>query len=137
MQSGACALFQPEALGGAAQKYLFILENTKCKPAGLTKSDKHEYIISRRYDETEAPIGFNITQSMLFNAVWVTRKFANLYLCQNGLPIEYGGQVNPQFEGYDKMDSEWQNRDNRMRKHSDETPRQLLEQSEAAHHMGW
>lgn len=115
MQSGAYALFQPEALGETAQKYLFILENTKCNPAGLTKSDNHEYIISRRYDETEAPIGFNITQSMLFNAVWVTRKFANLYLCQNGLPIEYGGQVNPQFEGYDKMDSEWQNRDNRMR----------------------
>ena len=38
-----------------------------------------------------------------------------MYLCQNGLPITYGGKTNPQFKGYMKIDDEFQDRDNRMR----------------------
>lgn len=109
------SLFKPEALGASAQKYMFILENTKCNPAGLQKSDNKEYIFVRRYDEVINPINWNITQSSLYNAIWITRKFANMYLCQNGLPISYGENVNAQFEGYDDIDSEFKNRDNRMR----------------------
>ena len=115
MNSKAYSLFAPEALGESAQKYMFILENTKCNPAGLQKSDNKEYIFVRRYDEILNPINWNITQSSLNNAIWITRKFANMYLCQNGLPISYGGTTNPEFKGYDKIDSEFQNRDNRMR----------------------
>lgn len=115
MNSKAFELFAPESLGEKAQKYMFILENTKCNPAGLQKDANKEYIFVRRYDEIIAPINWNITQSSLNNAIWITRKFANMYLCQNGLPIEYGGTTNPQFQGYDKMDSEFQSRDNRMR----------------------
>lgn len=115
MDSKAYSLFKPAELGDAALKYLFILENAKSNPAGLQKNANNEYILSRRYDEVIAPIGWNITQSSLNNAIWVTRKFANMYLCQNGLPIKYGDTVNPQFEGYDQMVSEFNNRDNRMR----------------------
>ncbi len=115
MDSKAYSLFKPEALGVTAQKYMFILENTKCNPAGLQKDDNKEYIFVRRYDEIINPINWNITQSSLNNAIWITRKFANMYLCQNGLPISYGGVANPDFKGYDKIDSEFENRDNRMR----------------------
>lgn len=57
------------------------------------------------------PIGKNITKGNLINVVWITRKFTNMYLCQDGLPID----KSPLFKGYDKMDSEFMNRDNRMR----------------------
>jgi hypothetical protein len=36
---------------------------------------------------------------------------AQMYLCSDGLPID----LSPKFQGYEKMNSEWQNRDNRMR----------------------
>ncbi len=114
IKSGAYKLFYDSRLGVTSQKYMFVLEDDMCNPAGLTKSANHEYIITRRYDMVESPLG-SVTHSFLNNAIWVSGKFANMYLCQNGLPITYGGRVNPQFKGYDKMDSEWENRDNRMR----------------------
>lgn len=115
IKSKTYSLFKPESLGETAQKYMFILEDAKSNPAGLQKSANKEYIFVRRFDEVLQPIGWNITQSSLYNAIWVSRKFANMYLCQNGLPISYGGTANPQFKGYDKIDSEFMDRDNRMR----------------------
>lgn len=111
---GAYRLFYDQRLGVTSQKYLFTLVDEMCNPAGLTKSANHEYIITRRYDPVLYPIG-SVTASFLNNAIWVSSKLADMYLCQNGLPIEYGGVKNPQFKGYDKIDSEWENRDNRMR----------------------
>lgn len=116
IDSKTFSIFKPESLGDSAQKYMFILEDVRSTPdANLKKSDNKEYIFVRRYDEVLAPIGWNISQSSLINAIWVNRKFANMYLCQNGLPITYGGTMNPEFKGYDKIDSEFVNRDNRMR----------------------
>lgn len=108
IESGFFELFAPEELGTEAYKYLFILENDKSNPAGITKSGNKEYIFTRRHDPTLASIGFNITQGRLGNAVYVTRKMANMYLQSNGLPI------NPQTWDYSKVDSEFKNRDNRM-----------------------
>lgn len=99
------------ALGDSAYKYMFILENEKSNPAGLQKSSNHEYIFSRRYDQTLKPIGMNITHGYVNNVMWVTRNFANLYLCSDGLPIE----KSKLFQGYDKKVSEFMNRDNRMK----------------------
>ncbi|WP_287766635.1 RagB/SusD family nutrient uptake outer membrane protein [Bacteroides sp.] len=99
------------ALGDSAQKYLFILENVKSNPAGIQKSANQEYIFSRRHDQTLAAIGNNITKECLANVQWVTRKFANLYLCKDGLPIEKSSS----FQKYATKKSEFQNRDNRMR----------------------
>ncbi len=115
IDSKTFSLFKPEVLGDSAQKYMFILEDVKSNPAGLQKSANKEYIFSRRHDEVLAPIGKNITKGSLINVIWVNRKFANMYLCQNGLPITYNGTTNPLFKGYSKMDSEFMNRDNRMR----------------------
>lgn len=108
IESGFFELFAPEELGTEAYKYLFILENDKSNPAGITKSGNKEYIFTRRHDPTLASIDFNITQGRLGNAVYVTRKMANMYLQSNGLPI------NPQTWDYSKVDSEFKNRDNRM-----------------------
>lgn len=108
IESGFFELFAPEELGIEAYKYLFILENDKSNPAGITKSGNKEYIFTRRHDPTLASIGFNITQGRLGNAVYVTRKMANMYLQSNGLPI------NPQTWDYSKVDSEFKDRDNRM-----------------------
>lgn len=108
IESGFFELFAPEELGTEAYKYLFILENDKSNPAGITKSGNKEYIFTRRHDPTLASIGFNITQGRLGSAVYVTRKMANMYLQSNGLPI------NPQTWDYSKVDSEFKDRDNRM-----------------------
>ncbi len=102
-------IFKSEALGTQSYKYLFILEDVKGNPAGLTKSSNKEYIWSRRYND-DVTVGFNITTECLANAQLVSHKVADLYLCSDGLPIN----VSPLFKGYDTMASEWQNRDNRM-----------------------
>ncbi|RZF57454.1 RagB/SusD family nutrient uptake outer membrane protein [Sphingobacterium corticibacterium] len=113
INSAQYELFKPAVLGDSAQKYLFILEDEKSNPASITKSANREYIFSNRYDEVLNRIGINISRGQLANVVWVTRKFANMYLSQNGLPIDHPD--NAQFEGYATMTSEYQNRDNRMK----------------------
>jgi len=113
INSNQYSLFKPAALGDSAQKYMFILEDAKSNPAGLKKADNKEYIFVNRHDEVLNPIGQNITHESFANVQYITRKFANLYLTQNGLPI--GHANNSQFQGYATMVSEFQNRDNRMR----------------------
>lgn len=98
-------------LGDSAQKYMFILENEKSNPAGLQKESNHEYIFRRLHDTNLSTVGQNITHGYVDNVMWVTRNFANLYLCQDGLPIS----KSKVFEGYAKRNSEFQNRDNRMK----------------------
>jgi hypothetical protein len=107
------ALFKPAVLGDSAQKYLFILEDAKSNPAGLKKADNREYIFVNRHDEVLNPIGLNITHTVFANVQYVSRKFVNLYLSNNGLPID--NVNNTAFQGYATMTSEFQNRDNRMR----------------------
>ncbi len=82
------SLYAPVILGDSAQKYMFILEDVKSNPAGLQKSSNTEYIFSRRHDETLNPINKNITKECLANAQMISHKFAALYLCQDGLPID-------------------------------------------------
>ncbi|MBS1602584.1 MAG: RagB/SusD family nutrient uptake outer membrane protein [Bacteroidetes bacterium] len=95
-------------LGDSAQKYMFVLEDVKSNPAGVTKSANHEYILSTRYDATLKTTNQNITHSQ---NTGMNRKIANMFLCKDGLPIE----KSPLFQGYSTFLSEYQNRDNRMR----------------------
>ncbi len=104
------ALFYSEALGGRdSYRYMFVLEDVPCNPAGLTKSDNKEYILARRHDEVLKPIGLNITHATA-SAFYPTRKLATMYRCQDGLPIEKSSQ----FKGFSSVTSEFDNRDNRM-----------------------
>jgi len=110
MADGQFQLFYSEALGGRdSYRYMFILENVQCNPAGLTKADNKEYILARRHDEVLKPIGLNITHATA-SAFFPTRKLATMYRCQDGLPIE----KSPQFKGFNSVTSEFDNRDNRM-----------------------
>ena len=106
------SLYTPAILGDSAQKYMFILEDVKSNPAGLLKASNTEYIFSRRHDETLNPIGKNITKECLANAQQIAQKFATLYLCQDGLPIEKSSLYLFKVDGI--IAHEYQNRDNRM-----------------------
>jgi len=103
-------LFYNSTLGSESYRYLFILEDEKCNPAGVTKSANTEFIFSRCYN-AENPINLNITKETFANAQIASRKFADMFLCQDGLPIEISG-IYDSSNTY--MDSEWANRDNRM-----------------------
>lgn len=111
IDSGSFTLFYNPILAESSQKYMFLLEDTKCNPAGLMKKDNTEYIFSRCYDEQLYRHNLNLTVECLNNAQVISRKMANMYLCSDGLPIEKSSK----FQGYEKMTSEWANRDNRMR----------------------
>lgn len=102
-------LFAPAVLGDSAQKYLFILENEKSNPASITKSSNKEYILANRFDFSSRQVRSNVTHTLVGGSL--TRKFATMYLSQDGLPIE----KSPLFQGYATTRSEYQNRDNRMR----------------------
>lgn len=111
MESGKFELFYNPTLGETSQKYMFILENQKSNPAGVGKNANTEYIFSRCYDESLLNLNKNITKGCFDNAEIVSRKMIQMYLCQDGLPIS----KSKMFQGYDKMNSEWIDRDNRMR----------------------
>ena len=54
----------------------------------------------------------NVTHAVTTsNVIWITRKMANMYLCQDGLPVA----KSKVFQGYKGAASEFENRDNRMR----------------------
>lgn len=110
MKCGQYQLFYNAALGGRdSYRYMFVLENVQCNPAGLTRADNKEYILAKRHDEVLKPIGLNITHATA-SAFFPTRKLATMYRCQDGLPIEKSAQ----FKGFNSVTSEFDNRDNRM-----------------------
>lgn len=110
MKCGQYQLFYNAALGGRdSYRYMFVLENVQCNPAGLTRADNKEYILAKRHDEVLKPIGLNITHATA-SAFYPTRKLATMYRCQDGLPIEKSAQ----FKGFNSVTSEFENRDNRM-----------------------
>ncbi len=112
MDSDKYKLFYNATLGDESYRYMFILEDLTCNPAGLQKSANTEYIFSRRHRYPDQ-LSMNVTHAMFCNVVWYTQKLADLYLCSNGLPIDNVG-ANSLFEGNTNPRDEFQNRDNRM-----------------------
>lgn len=110
MQSGKFELFYNNILGTESYRYLFILEDAQCNPAGLTKNSNKEFIFSRCYND-EFPINKNITKETYSNAQMATRKFVDMFLCQDGLPID----ISKVYDSSNTMmNTEWENRDNRL-----------------------
>ena len=111
MESGSFSLFKPTALGTEAYKYLFVLENAKCNPSTETKQSNKEYILKKEYD-TEVnggSLSSNPAGSFFGKTSFVTRKFVNMFLKADGLPID------PTDESlYATTTSEYENRDNRI-----------------------
>jgi starch-binding outer membrane protein, SusD/RagB family len=108
---GEYELFKPAELGDSALKYLFILEDEKSNPAGITKSSNKEFIINNRYSYDLRQARRGITHTYGHYLYWPLKKFVDMYLCQDGLPIEKSSL----FLGYTTQKSEYLNRDNRMR----------------------
>lgn len=112
IESGKYELFKPASLGDMAYKYLFTLEDDQSTPIpGINKSSNKEYIFYRRHDNDLNRFNINITHGAVANAFHINRKFVNMYLASDGLPIE----KSPLFQGYSTMLSEFQNRDARMK----------------------
>lgn len=110
MSRGNYELFSNATLGEKSYRYMFILEDAaQCNPANVGKAANHEYIIKKRHRAGDK-LSLNITHAMTNNIVYYTRKFANMHLCQDGLPIE----ISPLFGGYNQPNDEYKNRDNRM-----------------------
>ncbi|MDR0939837.1 MAG: RagB/SusD family nutrient uptake outer membrane protein [Mediterranea sp.] len=111
MDGGAYELFKPAALGTMAYKYLFTLADAQSTPvASLTKASNKEYVFYRRHDNDLSRPNLNITHGTVANAFQISRKFVNMYLCADGLPID----LSPLFKGYATTLSEFADRDNRM-----------------------
>eukprot|EP01035_Chromulina_nebulosa_P005027 gene5027-6820_t len=70
-------LFAPAVLGDSALKYLFVLEDEKSNPAGVTKSANKEYILANRYSFTQRQIRNNVTHT---GAGAADKKFADMFL---------------------------------------------------------
>jgi hypothetical protein len=111
IESKQYELFKPASLGAMSYKYMFTLEDEQCTPvAGITKASNKEYVFYRRHDNDLNRFNINITHGAVANAFYPSRKIVNMYLCDDGLPIE----KSPKFQGYSTILSEFQNRDNRL-----------------------
>ena len=84
--------------GADSYKHLFILQG----------DDTEEVILARRYYANRAT--HNWTRELWFNWMVPTKNIADLYLAKDGLPITQSTQ----FQGYNTLTSEFQNRDPRM-----------------------
>lgn len=110
MTNGKFQLFSNATLAEHSYRYMFILEDAaQCNPANVGKAANKEYIIKKRHRAGDK-MALNITHAMTNNIVYYTRKFANMHLCQDGLPID----KSPLFMGYNAPNDEFKNRDNRM-----------------------
>ena len=107
MNSPSFELFdRRDVLGDESYKHLFLLDKVPSNAAGLTKADNREYILVKKYDVDIRP-----TNSVRIHVLpSPTRKFADLFLCTDGLPID----KSPLFQGRNTILSEYENRDTRM-----------------------
>ncbi|GLU52873.1 RagB/SusD family nutrient uptake outer membrane protein [Dyadobacter frigoris] len=109
--SNQYSLFKPAVLGDSALKYLFILENQKSNPAGITKSSNQEYILGVRYESNN--LLKTIPNQISFSSLGgdASRVMADMYLCNDGLPID---KTTLPFSRA-TLTSEYKNREHRMR----------------------
>lgn len=85
-------------MGDDSYKYLFILQG----------DDSKEVILAKRYYKLR--LTHNWTRELMLNAMTPTKNMADMYLSNDGLPIEKSAK----FQGYQTMTSEFENRDPRM-----------------------
>jgi len=103
------AVVNPSMYAHTSYYYLFNLEDATSNPNGLTKASNNEAIFRSVYDFTYRQGNTNLTHTY---PAGVTRKLMDMYLCTDGLPIQYS----PLFQGYSTMTSEFANRDYRLTK---------------------
>ena len=89
--------------------YLFDLEDAGSNPAGLDKSTNKEFILYSKYDYDLLQGNTNLSHTVATRLA-PTRKFMDLFLCSDGLPVDQS----PLFQGYTKTSDEYKNRDYRL-----------------------
>jgi len=110
IDKGGYKLFYNDILGTESYRYMFILEDgAQCNPANVNKAANTEYIFIRRHRDGDKQ-ALNVTHGLVANVYWVTQKLADMYLCQDGLPIAKSAK----YKGYATATSEFTDRDNRM-----------------------
>lgn len=91
-----------------ANYYYFILEDVASNPYGLDKSSNDEAIFRSVFDYgNNVKSGQNLSHTAPCSA---SRKLMDMFLCTDGLPIN----ISHEFQGYDGLNSEFENRDARM-----------------------
>lgn len=98
-----------EKIKNQSNLYLFNLEDEGSNPAGLTKDSNKEFILYGAYDINLRTGGTNLSHTVSLMAP--SRKFMDMFLCTNGLPIEKSPTL---FKGYHKTGDEFENRDLRL-----------------------
>ncbi len=110
MSSGKYKLFYNDILGADSYRSMFFLDDSaQCNLANVGISANTEYI-QVDWIKTTDDTSFSITPTLLNNAWVVTRKMADMYLCEDGLPID----VSTLFQGRASYTTEFTNRDPRM-----------------------
>ncbi len=97
------------SMNNMSSRYLFCIDDATSNPAGLDKTTNKEFIIANVYDQSLRPGGMNINQTVGYFDV--SRKFMDMFLCSDGLPI----QISKKFKGYANIGDEFANRDYRMK----------------------
>lgn len=110
MESGYFELWDHNAeLNNMSSFHLFNIDGSGSNEAGLDKSSNSEFIIQGIYDFSLRQGGTNISH-VVRGRLDPSRKFLDLFLCTDGLPID----KSPLFEGYHTLWDETRNRDYRM-----------------------
>ena len=94
--------------------YLFNLEDAGSNPAGLTKESNNEFILYGVYDVVLRPGNINLSHTV--GQMYPSRKMIDMYLCKDGLPIEYSTL----FQGYHNTGDEYKNRDYRLKNYTNQ-----------------
>ena len=92
--------------------YLFNLEDAGSNPAGLTKESNKEFILYGVYDIILRKGNINLSHTV--GQMYPSRKMIDMYLCRDGLPIEYSEN----FKGYHNTGDEYIYRDYRLKNYT-------------------
>lgn len=92
-----------------SNRYLFCIENAESNPGAYGRDTNQEFILYSVFDRVANPGAQELNKNIL-SYIYPTRKFIDMFLCTNGLPIT----GNAQFQGYHKVGDEFKNRDYRL-----------------------
>lgn len=110
MENGGFELWNHNTeLNNLSNLYLFNLEDAASNPGGFDKSTNNEFILYTLFDYDLYQGNTNISHTVN-SRLSGTRKFMDMFLCSDGLPVD----KSPKFKGYTKTSDEYQNRDYRM-----------------------
>ena len=102
--------FNGEAvMNNLSSRYLFCIESKDSNPGGHGRDSNKEFILYSVFDR-EINAGAIELNKNIIPYLYPTRKFIDMFLCTNGLPIA----ENEQFEGYHAVGDEFKNRDYRL-----------------------